>query len=175
MAKYDEQFKLALVQRYLDGEGGYVALCNSCGVTHSMLKIWVARYRLHGSAGLAKRRNASYSAEFKRQLLHQIRAEGISDQQAAARYDIRHASVIGLWRNQYDSGGLAALEPRRRGKPPMPHKYPPTPTPKDMTVEQLIEENAYLRAELDYLKKLDALAQAEKTEALVKKRKWSKS
>ena len=35
----------------------------------------------------------------------------------------------------------------------MLHKYLPEPVPKDMTVEQLIEENAYLRAELDYLKK----------------------
>ena len=56
----------------------------------------------------------------------------------------------------------------------MPHKYPPEPTAKDMTEKQLREENAYLRAELDYLKKLDALIQAERTEALVKKRKWSK-
>lgn len=53
----------------------------------------------------------------------------------------------------------------------MPHKYPPAPTPKDMTEDELRKENAYLRAELDYLKKLEALIQAEKTEALVKKRK----
>ena len=56
----------------------------------------------------------------------------------------------------------------------MPHKYPPAPPPKDMTEEELRKENAYLRAELDYLKKLKALIQAERTEALVKKRKWSK-
>mgnify|MGYP006873306598 FL=1 len=43
-----------------------------------------------------------------------------------------------------------------------------------MTVEQMQEELAYLRAENDYLKKLKALIQAERTEALVKKRKWSK-
>lgn len=34
----------------------------------------------------------------------------------------------------------------------MPHKYPPAPPPKDMTEEELRKENAYLRAELDYLK-----------------------
>lgn len=56
----------------------------------------------------------------------------------------------------------------------MPHKHAPEPIPKDMTPEQMREELAYLRAELDYLKKLDALIQAERTEALVKKRKWSK-
>ncbi|VGO07892.1 hypothetical protein AMB3_3756 [plant metagenome] len=56
----------------------------------------------------------------------------------------------------------------------MPHKYPPAPIPKDMTAEQMREELAYLRAENDYLKKLKALIEAERTEALVKKRKWSK-
>ena len=56
----------------------------------------------------------------------------------------------------------------------MPHKYPPEPVPKDMTEEELREEVANLRAELDYLKKLDALIEAEKTQALVGKRKWSK-
>lgn len=56
----------------------------------------------------------------------------------------------------------------------MPYKHPPQPVPKDLTVEQLQEEIAFLRAENDYLKKLDALIQAERTEALVKKRKWSK-
>lgn len=175
MAKYDQQFKLALVQRYLSGEGGYDALCKRDGVADSMLKGWVVSYRIHGAVGLAKRRNVRYSAEFKRQVLNQIRAEGLSDNQAIARYDLRNSGVIGQWRAQHDSGGLAALEPRPRGRPSMPHKKPPAPPPKDTTVEQLIQENAYLRAELDYLKKLDALVQAEKTAALVKKRKWSES
>ncbi|CAB3839425.1 hypothetical protein LMG26854_02360 [Achromobacter aegrifaciens] len=56
----------------------------------------------------------------------------------------------------------------------MPHKYHPAPIPKDMTEDELRKENANLRAELGYLKKLEASIQAEKTEALVKKRKWSK-
>ncbi|VFR43803.1 hypothetical protein BER2_0534 [plant metagenome] len=56
----------------------------------------------------------------------------------------------------------------------MPHKYPPAPIPTDMTAEQMREELAYLRAENDYLKKLKALIEAERTEALVKKRKLSK-
>jgi len=56
----------------------------------------------------------------------------------------------------------------------MPHKYPPEPVCKEMTKEELQEELAYLRAENDYLKKMKALIEAEKTRALVGKRKWSK-
>ncbi|CUI70996.1 Uncharacterised protein [Achromobacter xylosoxidans] len=56
----------------------------------------------------------------------------------------------------------------------MPHKSPPEPVSKDMTKEELEQELAYLRAENDYLKKMKALIEAEKTRALVGKRKWSK-
>ncbi len=57
----------------------------------------------------------------------------------------------------------------------MPQAKPPQPpakaTPDDeRTREQLIKENEYLRAEVAYLKKLDALVQAKKA-AQQKKRK----
>jgi transposase len=100
--------------------------------------------------------------------------ESLSDQQAATLYDIRHAGAIGIWRGRYDVGGVGALAPQPKGRRPMPHKYHPAPIPKDMTEDELRKENANLRAELGYLKKLEASIQAEKTEALVKKRKWSK-
>jgi transposase len=44
-------------------------------------------------------------------------------------------------------------------------------TDDQRTREQLLKENDYLRAELAYLKKLDALIQAEKRKALLKKPK----
>jgi len=173
MTKYDEQFKLEVIQRYLSGEISYGELARERGVTRSMVQRWVASYQIHGQAGLAKQ-YVRYSARFKREVLSRIYREGLSDTQAVAIYNLRDAGVIGRWRGQYDAGGLGALEPRRRGRSAMPHKHPPELAPKEMTNEQLREENAYLRAELDYLKKLDALIQAERTAALVKKRKLSK-
>ena len=173
MAKYDEQFKLDAIQRYLTGLHGYREVAQACGIDRSMLRRWVASYQLHGRGGL-QAQHKRYTAEFKVEVLRRIERDNLSDRQAVAIYDLRDAGVIGRWRSQYDEGGLGALEPRRRGRPAMPHKHPPELAPKDMTEKQLREENAYLRAELDYLKKLDALIQAERTEALVKKRKWSK-
>ena len=173
MAKYDERFKLDAVQRYLSGLKGYEEVARDCGIDYSMLRRWVASYKLHGSMGL-RSRYTRYTAQFKLDVLRRIRRDGLSDRQAVAIYNLGDAGVIGRWRSQYDEGGVGALEPRRRGRPAMPHKHPPELAPKDMTEKQLREEVAYLRAELDYLKKLDALIQAERTEALVKKRKWSK-
>lgn len=173
MAKYDEQFKLKAVRHYLAGKRSYREVARIHGLEHSLLRRWVASYEQHGSAGLAKK-FSHYEAAFKQEVLERIGRDGLSDRQAAALYDIRQAGSIGLWRAQYDAGGVGALSPRTKGRRPMPHKYPPAPIPKDMTEDELRKENAYLRAELDYLKKLKALIQAEQTEALVKKRKWSK-
>lgn len=173
MTKYDEQFKLKAVRRYLAGRSGAQAVATELGMSRSVLRRWVASYQAHGRAGLVKK-FSQYSAAFKCEVLERIEREGLSDQQAAALYDIRNAGAIGIWRGQYDVGGVGALAPHPKGRRPMPHKYPPAPVPKDMTEDELRKENAYLRAELDYLKKLEALIQAEKTEALVKKRKWSK-
>ncbi len=96
------------------------------------LRRWMANDEPHGSAGLTKK-FSHYDAGFKQQVLERIDRDDLSDRQAAARYDIRHAGSIHLWRGQYDAGGVGAL----------------APTPKDMTEGELRKENAYLRAQPD--------------------------
>ncbi|WP_440588335.1 IS3 family transposase, partial [Bordetella genomosp. 5] len=122
---------------------------------HSLVRGWVESYRVHGLAGL-RRQSGAYSAAFKQSVLRKIRDQGLSDIQAATLLGIRSSGHIAKWRTQYDAGGIEALARKRPGAS-MPHKYPPEPVSKDMTKEELLEEVANLRAELDYLKKLDAL------------------
>lgn len=100
----------------------------------------------------------------------------MSEREAAAWFNIRNRSVIGLWRRQYDEDGLAALSARPRGRSrKMPKQQPVTPPscPDDntRTRQELLEELNYLRMENAYLKKLEALAQAQKQSAQRKKRK----
>ena len=173
MAKYDEQFKLHAVRRYLSGQQSCEDVARTIGVDYSMLRRWAAAYQQHGQTGLV-RPPKRYTAQFKLEVLRRIEQEGLSDRQALAVFNLGDAGAIGKWRRRYDEGGMGALEPKRRGRPPMPHKYPPEPVSKDMTIEELQKELAYLRAENDYLKKMKALIEAEKTKALVGKRKWSK-
>ncbi|WP_098020867.1 IS3 family transposase [Orrella dioscoreae] len=162
MAKYDEQFKLRVVRRYLSGSAGAKTVGAEQGLGHATVRRWVQSYREHGLSGL-RRKGASYDAAFKLQVLRRMRQEHWSQAQTAAAFNIRCATHIGKWARQYDAGGLGALAPKRRGRPPMPHKPPPAPIPTDMTAEQMREELAYLRAENDYLKKLKALIEAERT------------
>ena len=175
MAKYDERFKLKLVRQYLAGPDGFKAIAAQYGVGYKLVQRWVASYRQHGQDGLRKKRNP-YSTEFKLSVLLRMWREGLSGEQTAALFDIRSPGCIGVWERRYHSGGIDALSPRPRGRPKtMPQAkpvQPPVPaTPDDpRTREQLLKENEYLRAEVAYLKKLDALVQAKKA-AQQKKRK----
>jgi transposase len=104
--------------------------------------------------------------------------EGLSLREVTARYDIRDAGSVARWARLYDEGGIDALAPRRRGRrPKMTDTQPPKPTedeaPDTRTRDELLKENEYLRAEVAYLKKLDALLKAKKQAAAQKKKRKS--
>lgn len=170
MAKYGDQFKLDTVQQCLSGQISVEEIARLRGLDYSMVRRWVSGYQVHGMAGLTKQ-YVRRSAQFKLLVLERIARESLSERQAVAIYNLRNAGIVSQWRQRYDAGGVCALMPKRQGRSTMFHKHLAAPIPQDMTEKQLREEIAYLRAENDYLKKLDALIQAERTEALVKKRK----
>ena len=175
MAKYDEKFKHAVVQGYLSGAGGYKALGAKYGVPDSVVRHWVGRYRQHGDAGLSKK-FSHYDSKFKLMVLQVMWSQELSYTEAAVMFDLRGGSwVVAGWERKYHSGGIDALEPKARGRPKQ-MKPPPPQMPSQVqasdtrTAEQLRQENEYLRAEVAYLKKLDALVRAKK-QAVPTKRK----
>jgi transposase len=176
MTKYAEQFKLEVVQDYLaDGSDGLRTVAQRHGISsHFTVRKWVLAYQLHGDAGLS-RKLSQYSAEFKLSVLQHMWDNHLSITQTAARFDIRHHAVVGMWERAYRDGGVEALAPRPRGKPKLMATSEPTPeTPPDddkRSREELLAEVNQLRMELAYLKKLDALVQARKKQAPQKKRK----
>lgn len=176
MAKYDERFKLKVAREGAQSTTPLREVASRHGLDYSMVRRWVDSYREHGLAGLAKK-YGRYDARFKQRVLQRMRDEGLSRRQAMTLFGIRSPAVIGAWQRQYDQGGLGALAPAYKRKPRMPPKKSPNraPTPdEELTREELLKELAYLRAETAYLKKLDALIQAEQTATRAKKRKPSK-
>ena len=176
MAKYEQQFKKQVVQFYLSGAAGFKSVGKRFGVGHATVRLWVNRYREHGDVGLGKK-FSHYSSQFKLQVLEHIWRDELSYTQAVALYDLRGGTgVVSDWERRYHEGGIQALEPKARGRPkPMPiapKVGPPDPSKgsDSRTIEQLRQDNAYLRAEVAYLKKLDALVRASKAIA-PKKRK----
>lgn len=178
MAKYDESYKLEIVRGYVPGQKGVRALAKAHGLDQATVRRWVKSYQQHGLAGLRKK-FSHYSAEFKLAVLQRMWREDLSAREAAALFDIRGGhSVINTWERQYHGGGLQALAPQPRGRP---KKMPSLPAPKPAEPEtgpsvddsrshaDLLKEVKYLRAEVAYLKKLEALVQARK-QAAQKKR-----
>ena len=175
MARYDERFKQQVVQEYLTGIGGYRALGTKHGIDQAMVRLWVDKYRQHGDVGL-RRKSSRYSAQFKLAVLQQMWQEELSYRQVVTLFDLRGGTgVISGWERLYHEGGLEALQPKPRGRPKdMKPSQTPEPVtqqaPQARTSEELRKENEYLRAEVAYLKKLDALVRAKKQAARPKRR-----
>jgi transposase len=176
MTKHSEQLKVKMVKQYLAGVAGTGVLAQRYGVGRSVLRRWIAAYEQHGRDGLRKK-FSHYDAQFRMSVLAHMWEKDLSHEQVAAVFDIRSPTCIARWERQYHVGGIDALALRPRGRRPkvmtQPDHDKPTEdgAPDERTREQLLKENEYLRAEVAYLKKLDALLQAKKRAAQKKKRK----
>ncbi|QZA53047.1 IS3 family transposase [Pseudomonas sp. LH21] len=170
MTKYNLALKQALIEECLSARSVHeVALKHS--LSPSLLRRWIKGYEQHGAAGLTTK-YSHYDAQFKLKVLQCIEQGGLSAQQACIQFDIRGPSSIRQWKRLYDEGGVEALHPHRARESRMPRKAskqpsisPATPADTELTPEQMLEELEYLRAENAYLKKLDALIQADPSTA----------
>jgi transposase len=188
MSKYSLVYKQSVVSAYVSGTGSAKTVAFLFGVDHSTVRKWVAAFAAHGVNGLEKK-FSHYDAAFKLSVLQRMCDDGLSYRQTAAIFNIRNKGSIVGWMKHYESGGLEALTPRRKGRP---RRMSKPPAADDMQVsaskvsaskvsaseapasdatksrEELLSELAYLRMENAYLKKLEALTQEQ---ALIEKRK----
>lgn len=101
----------------------------------------------------------------------------LSQHETAAYFDMCSLGCLSQWEAQYCSGGVAALEPKPKGrkKSPMPGAENNTASlPIDdetRSREELIAEVKRLRLEVAYIKKYNALVQAKAQSAQQKQRK----
>lgn len=166
MSKYSYEFKLSVVQEYLEGKDGYREISRHRGVAHGDLREWVAAYKAHGNNGL-KKKFSHYTADFKLLVLKHMWDNKLSHRETMAVFDIRSRAGLRGWEKSYRSGGIAALKPRRKGRPALkpdrPRNPPALPPDEQRTREELLVELNHLRMENDYLKKLKALVHAKQT------------
>ena len=131
----------------------------------------MSHYRLHGLDGLRPKRSA-YSERFKLQVLSHQDREQLSNRQVAAVYDIRNPNQVVVWRRNLQEGGLPTLGSTKQGYPTMKSERRPPALPGSVTADSaqaLLVENKRLRAEVAYLKKLQALIWAKKSAAPTKR------
>jgi len=161
MAKYSYEFKLKVVQAYLNGEGGYNHLCKKYNIpSKQILARWVASFQAFGEDGIMrKRKNISYTYEFKLRVVELYLTTEKSYSNLAIEVGINNPALLTRWVNDYRIAGPEALKPKRRGRrPKMPNRtkdkifLKDTSTADSEYLKQLEEENLKLRIENAYLK-----------------------
>lgn len=162
--KFSIEEKERIVLSILDeGFDSYCSIARKINTSHRLISLWVDSYKVHGRSGLSFKNNLSYTGEFKLQLLHEMHSEGLSLHQLSVKYLIS-PSVLWTWKRQYREGGATALfMNKRKGRPSKAqNKQKATQKMSFSNEEKLLKENGLLRAENDYLKKLQALIQKQK-------------
>ena len=174
MAKYNQGFKLRIVQEYLKGKLGYILLAQKYGIpSPTPIRHWVRAYNAFGEEGLQRKtKHKEYPVQFKLDVLNFMKQTGASYQDTAIQFNMNHPSLIATWYSKFLKDGVEGLE-HAKGRPTMSKKLKATTkTEKSMSREEQLErENELLRLEVAYLKKLKAFR--ENPDAFLEKHKQS--
>lgn len=158
MAKYSIKFKMDVINFCLQGNS-YRHAAATFSVDNSQIHRWCIAYQHHGIEGIAPRKAKSvYSTQFKINVLTHMVNNGLSARETAAFFNIPAFTSVLEWEKAYSLNGIEGLKTRKKGRTPMTVKPKSTPkNDKDKSLQELLDEVAYLRAENDVLKKLQEL------------------
>ena len=171
MAKYSFEFKMEVVQAYLNAEGGYRYLASKYNIpAKRRIEEWVHAYREFGEEGLMRsRQNKKYTFQFKLSMVELYLSSEVSYQELALSQGISNPSLIVKWVNDFRIAGPDALRPKKKGrKKTLDIREKPVDTSAEH-VKELEDELLKLRIENAYLKELRRLRLEEET--LLKKQR----
>ena len=179
--KYNWEFKLECVEKYLRGEWAEKPE-NTTGTDksfHNKILEWVRIYKKHGVDGLKHQSmNKEWTAEKRFDLVAQVLA-GKTVRSVAVEAGMT-PGLLDQWVRRYKQFGYDGLQLRKGKKPKDPDMSKKT-KPKELEksdyekLKLLERENEYLRAENAYLKKLRALIVQKQAESSVKAKKQQSS
>lgn len=160
MAKFTTEDKLQAVQRFLNGNESSYELAKSLGTDNKAILKWVKQYEYNGVEAFVKS-YTNYTQQFKLDVLNYMIEHGTSLMETAAIFNIAAPSTILVWKKQFETQGLDALQSKKKGRPSMKKdtKKQTKSTPLEGSVEALEARIKQLEMENEYLKKLNALVQ----------------
>ena len=187
MAKYSTEFKMKLVEEYLESNISYKSLSDKyCIPSEIVIKNWVNAYKSQGYEGLkVKRQNTQYTLEFKLNVVNLYLTGEMSYQSLANELKINNPSMITRWVNDFRKKGIEGLRSKKRGRPSKMSKSPKkskenkvessanitnseneslTQAQLKEKIKKLEERNYWLQLENDAIKKKIELSQMTDTE-----------
>lgn len=167
MQKYTKEFKIKIMMEYLSGEtGGHRALAKNTIFLKVLFEGWIVKYNSGGFANLTKKKNNNkYTNEFKLSVIKYRKIYTTSLRQTAEYFNIVNGSMIYRWEKAYQKSGLSGLEDNR-GRPRKNMSKADKKFKNEKPIEESErEENKYLKMQILFEKKFQALLLEEEAEA----------
>lgn len=160
MAKFTAEDKLQAVNQYLNGSESSREIAKSLGTDHKAILKWVKQYEYNGVEAFIKR-CTNYTQQFRLDVLNFMVGNGTSLNETAAIFKITSPSTIRVWKRQFETQGIDALQPKQKGRPSMKKESHPSPKPSatERSTEVLEARIKQLEMENEYSKKLSILVQ----------------
>ena len=159
------------IQLYKDSKEGMSkkSLSMKYGIAVHGVQYLCCLIDIHGYDILRKRKNKKYAIYIKQEAINRVLDNQESIWSVSLDIGLPSDGMLHSWINKYKENGYNMVE-RKRGRSTMPKvtKKNKIET-KDETIKRLEEENLYLKAELEYSKKLRAVVQARKNQQQKKK------
>ena len=144
-------------------------IANTYHIKEANIQYLVRLIDKHGFDVLRTTRNKSYTKHEKEQIINRIIVGNESVLSVAVDEGLSSPGMLVNWVKKYKENGYNIVE-RKRGRSAMPKvtKKKENETQEEK-IERLEKENLYLKAELEYSKKLRAVVQARKNQQQKKK------
>ena len=145
------------------------SLCSKYKILHANVEYLTRLIDKHGYDVLRKNRNRKFTPYEKETIINRVLLNNESLLSVAIDEGLSSSGMLVNWIKKYKEMGYNIVE-RKRGRSTMPKviKKKEKET-KDETIKRLKQENLYLKAELEYSKKLRAVVQARKNQQQKKK------
>ena len=168
MSKLSYEDKIEIYNKRKEGKT-LSDLQTKYGITKHNIQYLVWLIDKHGTDILRTSKNKYYPKYFKEDAVNRVLINNEPIQRVSIDIGLSSDGMLHNWIKKYKENGYNIVE-RKRGRPTMPKvtKKKENET-KDEKIKRLEEENLYLKAELEYSKKLRAVVQARKNQQPKKK------
>lgn len=169
MSKLTREERLEIYQKRKYGET-ISSLSIKYGINEAKIRYLIRLIDKHGENILRKDKNRYYSSELKLEIINKVLIDKQSIISTAIEYGLTSSGILDNWLKSYKENGYNIVE-KSRGRPSTMKKEikPIDPNDKDAIIKQKDEEILRLNAEIEYLKKLQAVVQARKNRQQKKK------
>ena len=160
---FSDEDKINIAKEYVNGPLGLKKLAKKYNIkSYNSIKNWVIKFNIKSEHNAithnTKKYNSTYSGTFKRTVVKYFLEHDDYIYETANKFNIS-TTTLQKWIKDYNNSDIIIALKDKNGEFTSMSKANNDSDAKDKLNEQLLIENERLRAEVEYLKKLNALTQ----------------